>query len=136
MFDVISQIPGDTRVAAQKAGTPSSAGAALYDQILRSVLLSMQQPQAAPAAASQAPADIAPSLGVRTLEDVMIQRQFNCSLNDADSDQLFDQLALQPQLLAPLGDSENAATNPLLEEALEPWELLLGRLTLQQRLIG
>lgn len=135
MFDVISQIPGDTRVAAQKAGTPSSAGAALYDQILRSVLLSMES-QAPAAPAPEVPTAVAPSLGVRTLEDVMIQRQFNCSLNDADSDQLFDQLALQPQLLAPLGDSENAATNPLLEEALEPWELLLGRLTLQQRLVG
>ncbi|UCJ16744.1 hypothetical protein K5Q02_23730 [Pseudomonas sp. MM211] len=135
MFDVISRIPGDTRVASQKAGTPSSASSALYDQILRSVLLSMESPAnsmlplPAPAAADEAPVQ-----GIRTLEDVMMQRQFVCSVHDTDSALTLDQLALQPQSLTTLDESEQGKTNELLTESLNPWELLLGRLTLQQRL--
>ncbi|WP_312230766.1 hypothetical protein [Pseudomonas sp.] len=137
MFEVISHIPGDTRVAAQKAGTPSSAGTALYDQILRSVLRDMESALAAPAApAPTTPADEAPMHGMRTLEDVMMQRQFICSLNDIDTALPLEELALQQQLLAPRGAAENAASNPLLQESLAPWELLMGRLTLQQRLQG
>ncbi len=132
MFEVISHIPGDTRVAAQKAGTPSSASVALYDQILRSVLREMESALAAPAApAPTTPADEAPMHGMRTLEDVMMQRQFVCSLNAVEAALPLEELALQQQLLAP---AENAASNPLLEESLAPWELLMGRLTLQQRL--
>lgn len=132
MFEVISHIPGDTRVAAQKAGTPSSASVALYDQILRSVLREMESALAAPAApAPVTPADEAPMHGMRTLEDVMMQRQFVCTLNDVDAALPLEELALQQQLLAP---AENAASNPVLHESLAPWELLMGRLTLQQRL--
>ncbi|WP_070884206.1 hypothetical protein [Pseudomonas argentinensis] len=132
MFEVISHIPGDTRVAAQKAGTPSSASVALYDQILRSVLHEMESALAAPAApAPTTPADEAPMHGMRTLEDLMMQRQFVCSLNDVEATLPLEELALQQQLLAP---AENAASNPLLQESLAPWELLMGRLTLQQRL--
>lgn len=132
MFEVISHIPGDTRVAAQKAGTPSSASVALYDQILRSVLREMESALAAPAAPAPAtPADEAPMHGMRTLEDVMMQRQFVCTLNDIDAALPLEELALQQQLLAP---AENAASNPMLQESLAPWELLMGRLTLQQRL--
>ena len=137
MFEVISHIPGDTRVAAQKAGTPSSAGTALYDQILRSVLRDMESALAAPTApAPTTPADEAPMHDMRTLEDVMMQRQFVCSLNDIDTALPLEELALQQQLLAPRGAAENAASNPLLQESLAPWELLMGRLTLQQRLQG
>jgi len=132
MFEVISHIPGDTRVAAQKAGTPSSASVALYDQILRSVLREMESALAAPAApAPTTPADEAPMHGMRTLEDVMMQRQFVCSLNAVEAALPLEELALQQQLLAP---AENAASNPLLQASLAPWELLMGRLTLQQRL--
>ncbi|XXF07928.1 hypothetical protein J3Q00_18280 [Pseudomonas sp. D2-3] len=132
MFEVISHIPGDTRVAAQKAGTPSSASVALYDQILRSVLHEMESALAAPAApAPTTPADEAPMHGMRTLEDLMMQRQFVCSLNDVEATLPLEELALQQQLLAP---AENAASNPLLQESLAPWELQMGRLTLQQRL--
>ncbi|YCH22766.1 hypothetical protein M1D96_04425 [Pseudomonas sp. D1-3] len=132
MFEVISHIPGDTRVAAQKAGTPSSASVALYDQILRSLLHEMESALAAPAApAPTTPADEAPMHGMRTLEDLMMQRQFVCSLNDVEATLPLEELALQQQLLAP---AENAASNPLLQESLAPWELLMGRLTLQQRL--
>lgn len=132
MFEVISHIPGDTRVAAQKAGTPSSASVALYDQILRSVLREMESALAAPAApAPTTPADEAPMHGMRTLEDVMMQRQFVCSLNAVEAAMPLEELALQQQLLAP---AENAASNPLLQASLAPWELLMGRLTLQQRL--
>lgn len=132
MFEVISHIPGDTRVAAQKAGTPSSASVALYDQILRSVLREMESALAAPAApAPTTPADEAPMHGMRTLEDVMMQRQFVCSLNAVEAALPLEELALQLLLLAP---AENAASNPLLKESLAPWELLMGQLTLQQRL--
>lgn len=132
MFEVISHIPGDTRVAAQKAGTPSSASVALYDQILRSVLREMESAMAAPAApAPTTPADEAPMHGMRTLEDVMMQRQFVCSLNAVEAALPLEELALQQQLLAP---AENAASNPLLQASLAPWELLMGRLTLQRRL--
>ncbi|KAB0548288.1 hypothetical protein F7R01_12490 [Pseudomonas argentinensis] len=135
MFEVISHIPGDTRVAAQKAGTPSSASVALYDQILRSVLREMESALAAPAAPDPtSPADEAPMHGMRTLEDVMMQRQFVCTLNDIDAALPLEELALQQQLLAPRGAAENAASNPLLQESLAPWELLMGRLALQQRL--
>lgn len=135
MFEVISHIPGDTRVAAQKAGMPSSASTALYDQILRSVLRDMESVLAAPAAPAQTkPADEAPMHGMRTLEDVMMQRQFICALNDVDAALPLEELALQQQLLAPRGAAENAASNPLLQESLAPWELLMGRLALQQRL--
>lgn len=135
MFEVISHIPGDTRVAAQKAGTPSSASAALYDQILRSVLRDMESALAAPASPTPiTPADQAPMHGMRTLEDVMMQRQFVCSLNDIDAALPFEELALQQQLLTPSGAAENASSNPLLQESLAPWELLMGRLTLLQRL--
>ena len=51
-------------------------------------------------------------------------------------DRPLEELALQQQLLAPRGAAENAASNPLLQESLAPWELLMGRLTLQQRLQG
>jgi len=137
MFEVISHIPGDTRVAAQKAGTPSSASAALYDQILRSVLRDMESaltPPAPPPPTTQA--DEAPMHGMRTLEDVMMQRQFVCALNDVDAAMPLEELVLQQQLLAPTGSAENAASNPLLQESLAPWELLMGRLTLQQRMQG
>lgn len=135
MFEVISRIPGDTRVAAQKAGTPSSASAALYDQILRSVLRDMEGALAAPAAlAPTTPADEAPVHGMRTLEDVMMQRQFVCSLNDVGTALPLEELTLQQQPLTPTGAAESAASNPLLEESLAPWELLMGHLTLQQRL--
>ncbi len=135
MFEVISRIPGDTRVAAQKSGTPSSASAALYDQILRSVLRDMENAMGQPAAPVSAIAvDEAPVQGVRTLEDVMMQRQFICSLNEVSAALPLGELALQQQPLTPTGAAENAASNPLLEESLAPWELLMGHLTLQQRL--
>ena len=137
MFEVISHIPGDTRVAAQKAGTPSSASAALYDQILRSVLRDMESALTPPAPPPPTtPADEAPMHGMRTLEDVMMQRQFVCALNDVDAALPLEELVLQQQLLAPTGSAENAASNPLLQESLAPWELLMGRLTLQQRMQG
>lgn len=137
MFEVISRIPGDTRVAAQKSGTPSSASAALYDQILRSVLRDMESAMGQPAAPVSVTAiavDEAPVHGVRTLEDVMMQRQFICSLNEVSASLPLEELALQQQPLTPTGAAENAASNPLLEESLAPWELLMGHLTLQQRL--
>ena len=137
MFEVISRIPGDTRVAAQKSGTPSSASAALYDQILRSVLRDMESAMGQPAAPVSVTAiavDEAPVHGVRTLEDVMMQRQFICSLNEVSAALPLAELALQQQPLTPTGVAENAASNPLLEESLAPWELLMGHLTLQQRL--
>ena len=137
MFEVISRIPGDTRVAAQKSGTPSSASAALYDQILRSVLRDMESTMGQPAAPVSVTAiavDEAPVHGVRTLEDVMMQRQFICSLNEVSAALPLEELALQQQPLTPTGAAENAASNPLLEESLAPWELLMGHLTLQQRL--
>ncbi len=137
MFEVISRIPGDTRVAAQKSGTPSSASAALYDQILRSVLRDMESAMGQPAAPVSVTAiavDEAPVHGVRTLEDVMMQRQFICSLNEVSAALPLEELALQQQPLTPTGAAENAASNPLLEESLAPWELLMGHLTLQQRL--
>lgn len=137
MFEVISRIPGDTRVAAQKSGTPSSASAALYDQILRSVLRDMESAMGQPAAPVSVTAiavDEAPVQGVRTLEDVMMQRQFICSLNEVSAALPLEELALQQQPLTPSGAAENAASNPLLEESLAPWELLMGHLTLQQRL--
>lgn len=137
MFEVISRIPGDTRVAAQKSGTPSSASAALYDQILRSVLRDMESAMGQPAVPVSATAiavDEAPVNGVRTLEDVMMQRQFICSLNEVSAALPLEELALQQQPLTPTGAAENAASNPLLEESLAPWELLMGHLTLQQRL--
>ena len=137
MFEVISHIPGDTRVAAQKAGTPSSASAALYDQILRSVLRDMESALTPPVSPPPTtPADEAPMHGMRTLEDVMMQRQFVCALNDVDAALPLEELVLQQQLLAPRGAAENAASNPLLQESLAPWELLMGRLTLQQRMQG
>ncbi|MFB4369754.1 MULTISPECIES: hypothetical protein [unclassified Pseudomonas] len=141
MFEVISRIPGDTGIAAQKAGTPSAASTALYDQILRSVLREMESAIAqhsAPALVTPTPmatpADEAPMQGMRTLEDVMMQRQFICSLNDVGTALPLEELALQQNLLAPSGNAENAVSNPLLEESLAPWELLMGQLTLQQRL--
>ncbi|MBV7561642.1 hypothetical protein [Pseudomonas sp. sia0905] len=139
MFEVISRIPGDTGIAAQKAGTPSAASAALYDQILRSVLGEMESAMAQPAALALATptatlAEEAPMQGMRTLEDVMMQRQFICSLNDVGTALPLEELALQQNLLAPSGNAENAVSNPLLEESLAPWELLMGQLTLQQRL--
>lgn len=137
MFEVISRIPGDTRVAAQKSGTPSSASAALYDQILRSVLRDMESAMGQPAAPVSVTAiavDEAPVHGVRTLEDVMMQRQFICSLNEVSAALPLEELALQQQPLTPTGAAENAVSNPLLEESLAPWELLMGHLTLQQRL--
>lgn len=141
MFEVISRIPGDTGIAAQKAGTPSAASAALYDQILRSVLREMESAiaqRSAPALVTPTtttmPADAAPMQGMRTLEDVMMQRQFICSLSDVGAALPLEELALQQNLLAPSGNAENAASNPLLEESLAPWELLMGQLTLQQRL--
>ncbi|GLX13481.1 hypothetical protein Pstr01_17200 [Pseudomonas straminea] len=141
MFEVISRIPGDIRVAAQKSGTPSSASAALYDQILRSVLREMESAIAqhsAPALVTPTPtatpADEAPLQGMRTLEDVMMQRQFTCSLKDVGAALPLGELASQQNLLAPSGNAENASSNPLLEESLAPWELLMGHLTLQQRL--
>ena len=137
MFEVISRIPGDTRVAAQKSGTPSSASAALHDQILRSVLRELEstmgQP-AAPVSVTAIAADEAPVHGVRTLEDVMMQRQFLCSLNEVSAALPLEELALQQQPLTLTGAAENAASNPLLEESLAPWELLMGHLTLQRRL--
>lgn len=137
MFEVISHIPGDTRVAAQKAGTPSSASAALYDQILRSVLRDMESALTPPASPPPTtPADEAPMHGMRTLEDMMMQRQFVCALHDVDAAMPLEELVLQQQLLAPTGSAENAASNPLLQESLAPWELLMGRLTLQQRMQG
>ena len=137
MFEVISHIPGDTRVAAQKAGTPSSASAALYDQILRSVLRDMESALTPPAPPPPTTlADEAPMHGMRTLEDVMMQRQFVCALHDVDAALPLEELVLQQQLLAPTGSAENAASNPLLQESLAPWELLMGRLTLQQRMQG
>lgn len=135
MFNVISRIPGDSQVASQKTGTSSSASSALYDQILRSVLLSMETPATNPLT-SPAPADETHWRENRTLEDVMMQRQFVCSVNDIDSALTLDQLALQPQSLAVPGESEHGKTDELFEESLDPWELLLGRLTLQQRLAG
>ncbi len=139
MFEVISRIPGDTGIAVQKAGTSSAASAALYDQILRSVLGEMESAMAQPAALALATptatlAEEAPMQGKRTLEDVMMQRQFICSLNDVGTALPLEELALQQNLLAPPGNAENAASNPLLEESLAPWELLMGQLTLQQRL--
>ncbi|PZW67777.1 hypothetical protein F471_02534 [Pseudomonas sp. URMO17WK12:I1] len=141
MFEVISRIPGDTGIAAQKAGTPSAASTALYDQILRSVLREMESAIAQPSAPALAtptstamPTDEAPMQSMRTLEDVMMQRQFICSLNDVGAALPLEELALQQNLLAPSGNAENAASNPLLEESLAPWELLMGQLTLQQRL--
>lgn len=137
MFEVISRIPGDTRVAAQKSGTPSSASAALYDQILRSVLRDMESTMGQPAAPVSVTAiavDEAPVHGVRTLEDVMMQRQFICSLNEVGAALPLEELALQQQPLTPTGAAENAASNPLLEDSLAPWELLMGHLTLQRRL--
>nr|WP_288355919.1 hypothetical protein [uncultured Pseudomonas sp.] len=137
MFEVISRIPGDTRVAAQKSGTPSSASAALYDQILRSVLRDMESTMGQPAAPVSVTAiavDEAPVHGVRILEDVMMQRQFICSLNEVSAALPLEELALQQQPLTPTGAAENAASNPLLEESLALWELLMGHLTLQQRL--
>ncbi|OLU24700.1 hypothetical protein [Pseudomonas sp. PA27(2017)] len=137
MFEVISRIPGDTRVAAQKSGTPSSASAALYDQILRSVLRDMESTMGQPAAPVSVTAiavDEAPVHGVRTLEDVMMQRQFICSLNEVGVALPLEELALQQQPLTPTGAAENAASNPLLEDSLAPWELLMGHLTLQRRL--
>ncbi|MBD9396193.1 hypothetical protein [Pseudomonas sp. PDM11] len=133
MFEVISRIPGDTGIATHKAGTSSAASAALYDQILRSVLREMESAMAQPAAPALAtdaatPVDEAPMQGMRTLEDVMMQRQFVCSLNDVGAALPFEELALQQNLLALSG------TDPLLEESLTPWELLMGQLTLQQRL--
>lgn len=135
MFDVISRIPGDPRVAAQKAGAPTSASSALYDQILRSVLLSMETPAAVQQPAAQ-PDNELHWRDNRTLEDVMMQRQFNCSLSDVDSAHSLDQMLLQAQPWAVPGDSAPEAANPLLTESLQPWELLLGQLTLQQRLAG
>lgn len=135
MFNVISRIPGDSQVASQKTGTPSSASSALYDQILRSVLLSMETPATNPLT-SPAPAGEPHWRENRTLEDVMMQRQFVCSVNDIDNALTLDQLALQPQSLAVPGESEHGKTDELFEESLDPWELLLGRLTLQQRLAG
>ncbi|OLU17662.1 hypothetical protein BVH01_14185 [Pseudomonas sp. PA1(2017)] len=137
MFEVISRIPGDTRVAAQKSGTPSSASAALYDQILRSVLRDMESTMGQPAAPVSVTAiavDEAPVHGVRTLEDVMMQRQFICSLNEVGAALPLEELALQQQPLTLTGAAENAASNPLLEDSLAPWELLMGHLTLQRRL--
>lgn len=135
MFDVISRIPGDTQAATHKVGAPSNASSALYDQILRSVLLSMETPATNPLT-SPAPADETHWRENRTLEDVMMQRQFVCSVNDIDNALTLDQLALQPQSLAVPGESEHGKTDELFEESLDPWELLLGRLTLQQRLAG
>ncbi|TBU78488.1 hypothetical protein [Phytopseudomonas daroniae] len=135
MFNVISRIPGDSQVASQKTGTSSSASSALYDQILRSVLLSMETPATNPLT-SPVPVDETHWRENRTLEDVMMQRQFVCSVNDIDNAVTLDQLALQPQSLAVPGESEHGKTDELLEESLDPWELLLGRLTLQQRLAG
>jgi len=133
MFEVISRIPGDTRVAAQKSGTPSSASAALYDQILRSVLRDMESTMGQPAAPVSVTAiavDETPVHGVRTLEDVMMQRQFICSLNEVGAALPLEELALRQQT----GVAENAASNPLLADSLAPWELLMGHLTLQRRL--
>ncbi|TBU86551.1 hypothetical protein [Phytopseudomonas dryadis] len=136
MFEVISRIPGDG--APHKAGAAvSSASAALYDQILRSVLLALEAPAATSAAPPPAAADAAPWQENRTLEDILLQRQFNCSLNDLDVAAPADALALQlQQPTSPAAETAQPASREPLDAALDPWELLLGRLTLQQRLAG
>lgn len=136
MFNVISRIPGDTQVAPHKAGAPSSASSALYDQILRSVLVSMEAETLQLPAPEPEPANELHWRDNRTLEDVMMQRQFLCSVSEADGTHTLDQLMLQPHALIAHRDSAPGTHNALLAESLQPWELLLGQLTLQQRLAG
>ena len=135
MFDIVSRLNGNASGNLQKAGAngaADSASAALYDQILRSVLQSLHVPEVAaesalPASAEPAQAT-APSLINRTLEDVLAQRRFTCSLQDGSAQLPLEQIALYQQSL------HGEMDNPLLREGLEPWEVLMGQLTFQQRL--
>ena len=135
MFDIVSRLSGHASGNLHKAGANGSAdspSAALYDQILRSVLQSLHVPEAAAESATPASAEpaqaAAPSLINRTLEDVLAQRRFSCSLHDGSAHLPLEQIALYQQSL------HSEQDDALLREGLEPWELLMGQLTFQQRL--